>query len=110
VRRRRARAVVAPSLAQSKAKVVEVDNYVATMGVTRLINGCLNIALALLMFKYNTPGSALRLNGILGSVGPFVFIFVSAVGMAGLASKIPYPKLALIGLGVLLIIAGTRSV
>jgi len=85
-----------------------MDKYVLTMGLTRFILGLINLSGALLMFRYQTVENALRINGILGSIGPFVLLFVSSVGLAGLAGQIPISKVALILLGVVCILLGTR--
>jgi hypothetical protein len=52
---------------------------------------------------------ALRVNSALGLVGPLVFITVSAVGLAGLAGRVGFGRLALVAAGVLLVFLGTFS-
>lgn len=77
----------------------------------RLIRG-LSVAIEftalLLLLRMKDVASMLRLNGMLGLTGPVIFISVSALGLAAVAGQIPHWKLALILLGVVLVIVGTR--
>ncbi|MEW6661796.1 MAG: DUF2619 domain-containing protein [Bacillota bacterium] len=83
-----------------------MDKFVLTMGTTRLIFGLMNLVAAIVMFRLNSVEQGLRINGILGAIGPFVF--VSAVGLAGVAAKLPPQKALMLLAGVTLTILGTR--
>ncbi len=85
-----------------------MDKFVLTMGATRLIFGLMNLVAAIVMFRLNSVEQGLRINGILGAIGPFVLIFVSAVGLAGVAAKLPLHKALMLLAGVTLTILGTR--
>jgi len=67
----------------------------------------LEVVVAVLMLKLNRIDSALRLNALLGLVGPLVFILVSALGLVGIAETLPLHKVLLITLGVILVVLGT---
>lgn len=80
---------------------------VLTMALLRLLAGTLEITAGLLMVKLGRVESALKINAVLGLVGPVILTLVSAVGLLHLSIQLPWPKLALISLGVILIFWGT---
>jgi hypothetical protein len=81
---------------------------VLTMALLRLLAGTLEITAGLLMVKLGRVESALKINAVLGLVGPVILTLVSAVGLLHLSTQLPWPKIALISLGVILIFWGTR--
>lgn len=81
---------------------------VVTMALLRLIAGTIEISAGLLMLKFGKVQTALTINGVLGLIGPIILTLVGAIGLIGLSSQLSWSKLALTGLGVLLIILGTR--
>jgi hypothetical protein len=85
-----------------------MDSKVIVMGVTRVIFGLLSLSGGLLMFYFNDLAQSVRINGILGSIGPFVFISVSAIGLIGLSAQIDPRKLIMLVAGVILILIGSR--
>ena len=86
-----------------------INKYVPTIAVTRFLFGLINFIWVFFMLRYNTPEQALRVNGIIGSIGPFVFLFVSMVGLAGMAGKISTQKMILLIAGIILIWLGTKN-
>ncbi len=78
------------------------------MSYLRLIGAGLEVAAAILMLKINTVETALRINAILGLLGPVVLIAVSALGLWGLVGRISFAKLLMTLCGAVLIILGTR--
>lgn len=84
------------------------DKTLVTMGLMRILSGCLEISAAFLMWHFGSVATALRINGLLGLSGPTFLLMVSAIGLPSLASSLPPSRLFLIGTGVLLIILGTR--
>ncbi|MEW6546811.1 MAG: DUF2619 domain-containing protein [Bacillota bacterium] len=87
-----------------------LHHAVAGMALVRLLSASLEFCAAMLMvFHFRTPAEALRLNAILGLVGPLIFVTVSCLGLAGLARELPGPRILLVVAGVILIILGTRS-
>jgi hypothetical protein len=82
---------------------------VRNMALLRIIAGSLEIAAAVLMLRLGKVGTALRINAILGLVGPMILTAVCLLGLAGLAGRISLTKLGIVGVGVLLILLGTRQ-
>lgn len=83
------------------------ENPVALMSYLRLIGAGVEIVAAVLMVKMNTVEAALRINAILGLLGPVVLIAVSALGLWGLVGRVSWIKLIMTLCGAILIIAGT---
>lgn len=81
----------------------------AGMALLRLIAGSIEISGSLLMLKFQRIETAIQINALLGLIGPSIFIMVSALGIIGLAGKLSYAKLILIGTGVLLILIAARK-
>ena len=79
------------------------------MALTRFLFGLINFTGVFFMLRYNSAEQALRVNGIIGSIGPFVFLFVSMVGLAGMAGKISTQKMVFLIAGIILIWLGTRN-
>ncbi len=79
------------------------------MAVIRVISGILEIVTALIFLKIGRIDSALRMNAFLGLVGPLVFIAVSVLGIAAIAVRLPWYKVALLSSGIILVLIGTRS-
>jgi len=75
----------------------------------RMLSASVEVVAALLLLRMTDAKSMLRLNGVLGMVGPFIFIGVSALGLAASLGKVHPQKLAVIFVGVLLVLWGTRS-
>lgn len=81
---------------------------VKQMAGVRVLSACLEITAAILMLKFNRLDAALRINGLLGLIGPLILLAVTAIGAFGLAGRVHPAKLATIFLGVVLILIGTR--
>lgn len=84
------------------------DPYVSGMALVRFISAGVEITAALLMLRYNRVDTALRINGVLGLVGPAILLVVTTVGVVGLSGKLNPAKIALIFIGVYLILFGSR--
>jgi hypothetical protein len=85
------------------------DKYVLSMAAMRVLSGLIEMSAAILMLKLNRVDQALKINALLALIGPLVLLLVFAIGMAGLAGKIPLHKMIIIGLGVCLIFYGISS-
>lgn len=85
-----------------------INRIVFSMAVIRTIFGVMGLIGAFIMIKSNNAETALKVNGVLGAIGPFIMLSVSALGLIELASKIPYEKIAMIVIGVILILLGTK--
>lgn len=75
----------------------------------RLLSGTLEITAALLIYKLNSFDHALKINAVLASIGPIIFLAAMYLGLSGIATKIPFSKAIFIYLGVALIFWGLRS-
>lgn len=81
--------------------------YLRGMVGIRLLSGCLELTGALLMWRLGRLDAAVRVNSVLGLVGPVVLTLTMLIGVAGLATRLPVGKLLWIGAGVMLILVGT---
>ncbi|NLL49071.1 MAG: YqhV family protein [Firmicutes bacterium] len=81
---------------------------VLTMALLRLLAGTIEISAGLLMLKFGRVQMALKINSMLGLIGPIILTLVGTVGLIGLSSELSWSRLSLTALGVLLIFLGTR--
>lgn len=81
---------------------------VLTMALLRLIAGTIEISAGLLMVKFGKVQTALKINSVLGLIGPVILTLVGTIGLIGLSSQLSWPRLILTALGVLLVFLGTR--
>jgi len=79
-----------------------------SMAFIRLLSGAIEITAALLMLRLANLRSAVRINALLGLIGPIILLSASFAGVAGMAGRVQTPKLLMIVLGVALILFGTR--
>jgi hypothetical protein len=79
------------------------------MALIRVVSGLLEIAAAIIFLKMGRVDTALRMNAFLGLVGPIVFILVSVLGIATLAVRLSWFKIAVISFGIILVLIGTKS-
>jgi EamA domain-containing membrane protein RarD len=82
---------------------------VVGMSFLRFLSGTIELIAALLMLSSMNLNVAMRINGLLGFVGPTILILVSALGLVGLAGQVSLHKLTFIITGVICILVGTRS-
>lgn len=85
------------------------EPYVRGMAAIRFLSAGIEITGALLILRYGRVDTALRINGLLGLVGPTILISVTLLGIAGLAGRIVPAKIAIIFIGVYLILYGSRG-
>lgn len=79
------------------------------MAILRILSGSIEIFAALLMMKYNDIEKAFIINSSLAFVGPLILLFTTAIGVAGMSSKLSFGKFFWIFLGVALIIYGVKK-
>jgi hypothetical protein len=79
------------------------------MSFLRFLSGTIELIAALLMLTSMSLNTAMRINGLLGFVGPTILILVSTIGLIGLAGQVSPLKLTLIISGVICILIGTRA-
>jgi hypothetical protein len=85
------------------------DHFLMGIRIMRGISAAVEVTAALLLLTMTDVRAMIRLNSLLGLVGPVIFIGVSALGLAAGYGKIALHKLALIFLGVALVVLGTRA-
>jgi hypothetical protein len=85
------------------------DKLIWGIRLMRGLSAVVEVCAVLLLFRMQDSRSMLRLNGLLGLIGPLIFITVSAMGLADSLGKVQPGKLALILAGVVLVVWGTRS-
>ena len=84
------------------------DPFVGGMATVRFVSASIEFTAALLMLRMGRVDTALRINGVLGLVGPLILIVTTALGVAGMAGRVQVGKIALIFAGVYLILYGSR--
>ena len=90
-----------------EAAIVPEHAYLRSLVGIRLLSASIELTGALLMWRFGRLDTAVRINGILGFIGPLVLTITMLIGVAGLATRLPLGKLVWIGAGVLLILIGT---
>lgn len=75
----------------------------------RLFSGSMEIIAALLIFKLNNLEQALKINALLASLGPIIFLAAMYLGLSGLARELSFNRAFFIYAGVALIFWGLRS-
>lgn len=88
--------------------IANIETAVLGMVILRMISGVIEITGATLMLKFNTVDKALMVNAALAVFGPIILITTMSIGLIGVADKISFSKLLIIGCGVLLILIGLR--
>lgn len=79
------------------------------MVVLRALSAAVEVTAVLVMLRLSRIESLLRLNSVLGLIGPLIFLAVSALGLAGMVGRVGPGRFLLIAAGILLVILGTRS-
>jgi hypothetical protein len=79
-----------------------------SMACIRLLSGAIEVSAALVMLRLASLRSAVRINALLGLIGPMILLSASFAGIAGMAGRVPTFKLLMIVTGVALILLGTR--
>jgi len=84
------------------------DRLVFGMAALRMLSSLIEFSAALLiLFKFRRVEEAVRVNALLGLVGPTIFLLVSGLGLLGLAGRVPLGKMVLILLGIFFVLVGT---
>lgn len=84
------------------------DRLVWGIRLVRGLSALVEVMAALLLLRMTDIRAMIRLNSMLGLVGPLVFITVSAFGIAASLGRIQPGRLGLVVLGVVLVVLGTR--
>ncbi|MGI6318942.1 MAG: YqhV family protein [Firmicutes bacterium] len=83
--------------------------FLAGIVFLRILSGSIEIIAAFLIYRFNNLEQALKINALLASVGPFIFMGAMYLGLTGMTQRINYNKMIIIYLGVALIFWGLRS-
>ncbi|MEW6622444.1 MAG: DUF2619 domain-containing protein [Bacillota bacterium] len=57
--------------------------------------GFINFSAAYLIFRGGTAEEGLKINAIVGAIGPFILTTVTFIGLTGAASKLSFAKILL---------------
>lgn len=85
-----------------------MNSLLIYMAAMRFISSFVEFFAAIMFLRFNSINTALRINALLGLVGPLIFILVSFLGVLGVAEKISISKLLMILAGVILVFMGTN--
>jgi hypothetical protein len=86
-----------------------LDKAILGMALLRIISGCLEIFVALLIIKFNDIEKALILNSSLALVGPPILLITTVIGLTGMADKVSLTKILWVLGGVGCILYGVKS-
>jgi len=87
-----------------------MEKVVFGMALTRFLSASIEFSAAILMLHFGHVEAAFRINSLLACIGPVVMLVATALGLAGLAGKIPFPSMLLVVCGVCLIFYGLRDI
>jgi len=85
----------------------KIQNILMAMVFMRILSGLIELSAALLMHYFNNVSTAIRINAILGLIGPIILIIVTSLGLIEIREQINYFNLLLIFIGVSLILIAT---
>jgi len=75
----------------------------------RLLSSLMEMGAAFLMYYFKNVATAIKINAILGLVGPLILLLVTFVGLVEIRDRLELKNLLLIAAGVILILIGTRN-
>ncbi len=78
------------------------------MRLARMLSACIEVSAAVLLLRMADPRAMLRLNSLLGLVGPVIFITVSALGLAASLGRLQPGRVLVVLVGIALVLWGTR--
>lgn len=81
----------------------------SSMALLRTISGLIEITAALLILRLHRVETALRINALLGLVGPVIFLLVSVLGLIAVTVKLSPYKIGLVVIGIILVLLGTKG-
>ncbi|MFW6022080.1 MAG: YqhV family protein [Halanaerobiaceae bacterium] len=88
--------------------MLKISNLLYAMIFIRILSSLIELSAAFLMYHFKSIDTAIRINAVLGFVGPIILILVTFIGLVGISSTIDFKNLLLIAAGVTLILLGTR--
>lgn len=85
------------------------NNVLLAMVVLRALSGIIEFGAGFLMYYLNSIKKSMKINALLGFMGPAVLIIITFLGLVEISTNINLKKIVLIALGVILIIIGSGS-
>lgn len=86
----------------------KISGVLLTMIFLRLTSSFIELLAAYLMFYFKSIETAIKINAILGLVGPVVLMLVTFIGLVGISHQLNIRNIIMIATGVILILFGTR--
>ena len=86
-----------------------INNVLLAMITLRIISAFLEFTAAIFMFYFNNIEKAIKINALLGLMGPVILILVTFLGIVKLSHNVDIKNIFIIALGVILIIIGTST-
>ncbi|MGE5588508.1 MAG: DUF2619 domain-containing protein [Clostridia bacterium] len=84
------------------------EKVVAAMACLRAAGALVEVFGALLMLRCGRIATGLRINAILGALGPVVLALVCGLGLSGIVGRVSWVKLLITLCGAMLIMVGAR--
>ena len=85
-----------------------LDAYVASMMLLRLGSALMELTGASLMAYFNRIDAAVRINALMGLIGPLILISATTVGVVGMAGELSWSRILFVFVGVGLILYGVH--
>jgi len=82
---------------------------IRVMAALRFLSAAIECAAAFYILRLFRVEDALRVNAVLGMIGPTILILVTLIGLVGIAEKLSLERIALVLLSVILIFLATRG-
>lgn len=79
------------------------------MAALRFLSSAIECVAAIYILRLFRIEDALRVNAVLGMVGPAILILVTLIGLVGIAERLSFERIGLIVAAVLLIFLATRG-
>lgn len=81
------------------------ERIVSGMALLRMLSAAIELTAAVLMVRSGRVAEAMRINGLLGLVGPLVLASVTALGLVGLAGRLSPVRMGMLAVAVALVLA-----
>ena len=84
-----------------------INKILLVMIGMRVLSSMIELTAAFLMYYFGQVKIAIRINAVLGIIGPLILIFVTFLGLVEISQDISLYKIILIAVGVLFILIGS---
>lgn len=92
-----------------KGALLLIEKALLMIILLRIFSGSVDIAAAMLMFKFNDLEKAFYINTLLALVGPVVLIITTGIALFGLAEKISATRMICLFAGIVLILVSLKA-